>query len=237
MNTKDAQCQSCKNTSCLIRKHTSNPSLEVDFQKKNVIVCKKGQTFIIEGAPVHGLFFVYQGKVKVAKTGYNGSEQIVRFVTDGEVIGHRGFGNGEFYQIYAVALEDTILCNFSNQSMTDMLKSAPEVTYDFMLFYADELNTSETKVKKFNQMTVKEKVIDTFLYVYRKFGQKDGYIDIPLSRKEIAGFAGTTEEQVIRIISSLKKEGLIVAKGKKLGIADVDLLKKEIAEHNFFLDS
>lgn len=237
MNTKDAICSLCKNSSCLIKKHVHNPTLQKYITKKNTIVCKKGQTFIIEGAPVHGLFFVYNGKVKVAKTGYNGSEQIVRFVSDGEVIGHRGFGNGEFYQIYAVALEETTLCNFSNAEMTEMLRSAPELMYDFMLFYANELNISETKVKKFNQMTVKEKVIDTFLYIYRKFDQKNGYFDIPLSRKEIAGFAGTTEEQVIRVISALKKEGLIQASGKKLGIVDVDKLKKEIAEHNYFLAS
>jgi hypothetical protein len=35
----------------------------------------------------------------------------------------------------------------------------------------------------------------------------------------------------------LKKENLIRAKGKKLGIVSLELLKKEILDHNFFLDS
>ena len=205
--------------------------------KKHTISCKKGQNFIIEGGPVHGLFFVYDGKVKVTKTGINEREQIVRFSSDGEIIGHRGFGAGEFYQIGAMAVEDTVLCNFDSKVMNEMLQEIPKLTYDFMTFYAEELNRSETKVRKLAQMSVREKVIDTFLYIYRKFGQTGDYFDIILSRRDIANFAGTTEEQVIRTISGLKKDGLIRASGKKLGVIDLGLLKKEIAEHNFFLDS
>jgi len=87
-------------------------------------------------------------------------------------------------------------------------------------------------------MTVREKVIDSFLYIYRKFGQnEDDFFNIQLPRKDFADFAGTTEEQVIRIISSLKKEKLLQTKGKQIGITNINLLKKEISEHNFFLDS
>lgn len=85
-------------------------------------------------------------------------------------------------------------------------------------------------------MTVRERVIDTLLYIHRKFGDLRGFLNLPLSRKEYADYAGTTEEQVIRIFSALKKEKLIVAKGKKIGIVNVDALKKEIKEHNYFLD-
>jgi len=205
--------------------------------KKNVINCKKGQNFIIEGAPVHGLYFVNKGKAKVAKTGLNGKEQIVRFARDGEIIGHRGFGAGEFYHISATALEDTVLCNFSTDTMVSMLRKVPSLTYDLMTFYAEELNRSETKVKKFAQMTVRERVIDAFLYINRKFGQEKGFFNVQLSRKDIADFAGTTDEQVIRIISALKKEGLIQTSGKKLGVKNVELLSKEISEHHFFIDS
>ena len=92
-------------------------------------------------------------------------------------------------------------------------------------------------MKKFAQMTVREKVIDAILYINRKFGQEDGLLTLQLSRKEIADFAGTTDEQVIRVISGLKKEKLLTSVGKKIGIPDVDKLKAEIAVHNFFIDS
>ncbi len=230
-------CGFCPNTQCIIKKNCHLEEMTGFIDKKHSVNCKKGQSFIIEGAPVHGLYFVNNGKVKVAKTGLNGKEQIVRLARDGEIIGHRGFGGGQYYHISAVALEDTQLCHFSTDTLYKMLHAIPSLTFDLMAFYAEELNRSETKVKKFAQMTVREKVIDAFLYINRKFGQKNGFLNIQLSRKEIADFAGTTDEQVIRMISALKKEGLITAAGKKLGIKNVELLRKEIAEHNFFLDS
>ncbi|MEQ8472753.1 MAG: Crp/Fnr family transcriptional regulator [Marinoscillum sp.] len=205
--------------------------------KKSTLNCKKGQNFIIEGAPVHGLYFIQEGKVKVAKTGLNGKEQIVRFTTNGETIGHRGFGAGQAYQISAVALQNTVLCNFSTDTMQQILLNVPTLTYDLMTFYAEELNRSETKVKKFAQMTVREKVIDALLYINRKYGNTNGFINVQLSRKEISDFAGTTEEQVIRTLSGLRKDKLIETPGKRICIKNVDLLRKEISEHNYFIDS
>jgi len=199
-------CISCKNENCLIKQNLKEIDEAGFLDYKHTITCKKSRNFILEGAPVHGLFFVYNGKAKVYKTGINGREQIVRFAKDGEIIGHRGFGAGQFYQVSAETVEDTILCEFTNNILHDMLKAIPNLTFNMMTFYAEELNKSETKVRKFAQMTVREKVIDAILYINRKFGQTNSFLNVKLSRKEIADFAGTTEEQVIRVISSLKKE-------------------------------
>lgn len=204
---------------------------------KRVIKCKKGQQFIMEGAPVNGLFFILNGKVKVYRTGLHGKEQIVRLAKEGEIIGHRGFGTEEYYTIGAMALEDTALCYFSKDILQIVLKKEAHFAYDLMLFYADELNKSEAKVKSLSQMTVRERVIDTLLYIGRKFGHNKGHLSLTLSRKEYADYAGTTEEQVIRVLSLLKKERLIQTSGKKIGIIDNALLKKEIMEHNYYLEN
>ncbi len=231
----DTLCNRCNNKNCLLKKNIDSPIVARFTEHKKDIRCKKGQQFIIEGAPVNGLFFVLKGKVKVFRTGINGREQIVRFAKAGEIIGHRGFGTEEFYPIGAIALEDSILCYFSKDMLQDVLRSDASFAYDLMLFYANELNKSEAKVKSLSQMTVRERVIDTLLYINRKFGQLNGFLDLPLSRRDYADYAGTTEEQVIRTFSSLKRENLINAKGKRIGIVDVDLLKREILEHNFHL--
>ena len=233
----DFSCASCVNTKCLIKSNIENLSNTAFVENKNTLKTKKGQQFIIEGAPVNGLFFILKGTVKVFRTGINGREQIVRFAKKGEIIGHRGFGTEEYYSIGAIALQDVVLCYFSKDDLQEALLENPKFSYDMMLFYANELNRSESKVKSISQMTVRERVIDTLLYINRKFGDLRGFINLPLSRKEYADYAGTTEEQVIRIFSTLKKEGLIIAQGKKIGITDIQILKNEISEHNFYLDS
>lgn len=235
---KVTDCNNCENTNCIIYKNLNSESMQKLIKAKNTIVCKKNQQFISEGAPVNGLYFIQEGNAKVLKTGINGKEQILRFVDNGEIIGHRGFGTSKTYSIGAVTINETVLCNFNSETLKEMFQNNPNLTYDLMIFYAEELNKSENKIKSIAQMTVREKVIDTLLYLNKKFGNNPkGYLDIQLSRKEIADFAGTTNEQVIRTLSSLKQEEYIELKGKKIKIIETEKLKKEIADHNFFLNS
>jgi len=228
-----ASCTSCCNENCFIKKHLHLKPMKNYIDKKSSFICKKGQQFIIEGAPIQGLYFIYKGKVKTVKTGINGREQIVRLTKDGDTVGFRGFGTAKRYLIGAYALEDTVLCNFSNENMLDILHNVPEFTFDLMLFYADELNKSENNIRKIAHMNVRERVIDTLLYIHRKFGQTNELINLDLSRKEIADFAGTTEEQVTRVISSLKRETLIKTVGKKIGLQQINKMKSEIIEHKY----
>lgn len=231
MKEELANCTSCTNENCFIKRHIHLEQMKNYIDKKRSFLCKKAQQFIIEGAPIQGLYFIYKGKVKTVKTGINGREQIVRLTKEGDTVGFRGFGTSKRYLIGAYALEDTVLCNFSNEDMLDILRNVPEFTFDLMLFYAEELNKSENNIRKIAQMNVRERVIDTLLYIHRKFGQANGVIELDLSRKEIADFAGTTDEQVIRVISSLKKEALIKTVGKKIGLVNIDKLRSEIREH------
>lgn len=234
MKDEQSICYNCANENCFIKKHLHLEQMKQYVSKKHSFVCKKSQQFITEGAPLQGLYFVCSGKVKTVKTGINGREQIVRLTTNGDTIGFRGFGTSKRYLIGAYALEDTVLCNFSNETMMEILQHVPEFTYALMLFYAEELNKSENNIRKIAHMNVRERVIDLLLYIHRKFGQVNGLIDIELSRKEIADFAGTTEEQAIRILSSLKKEALIKTQGKRVGILEVSELRSEIMEHKYF---
>jgi CRP/FNR family transcriptional regulator, anaerobic regulatory protein len=233
MKNTTTSCSNCLNENCFIKKHMHLEKMKLYIEKKHSFFCKKGHPFILEGAPVQGLYFIYNGKVKIVKTGINGREQIVRFTKNGETIGFRGFGTGNRYLIGAYALEDTVLCNFTNEVMFDILKNIPEFTFDMMLFYADELNKSENSLRKIAHMNVRERVIDTLLYVHKKFGQLNGNIDIALPRKAIADFAGTNEEQVTRVISSLKNELLIATNGKKIALLNLEKLKQEIVEHTY----
>ena len=58
-------CQICENSKCLIKKNIDSEVVtELSYSKRD-ISCKKGQQFVMEGAPVNGLFFILKGKVKI----------------------------------------------------------------------------------------------------------------------------------------------------------------------------
>jgi CRP-like cAMP-binding protein len=51
------------------------------------------------------------------------------------------------------------------------------------------------------------------------------FLNVKLSRQEYADVIGSSIEEVIRTISQMKKEGLIVADGKGIGMSDPEKLK------------
>lgn len=229
-------CETCENAGCIIKKHVEAQVLKPFLSKKHMFKCPKGQQFILEGAPVSGLYFIYEGAVKVYKRTAALESQIIRFSKNGEIVGHRGFATNYVYDISADALTDTVLCHFPSDDLIEMMHQHPPLMFDFMLFYADQLQKSEANAIRFGKMTVREKVVNGLLFIKKKFGQTDGFINIVLSRKDIADFSGTSQEQVIRTISTLKKEGLLVAKGKNLGIPDLPKFEAELTAGGYFLE-
>jgi len=236
MDKQQMSCFECVNNNCLIKKHIDAESMQPFLPQKNTFHCKERQQFILEGAPVSGLYFIYSGCVKVFKHTANADAQIIRISKDGEIVGHRGFGTNYVYDISASAISDSVLCHFPTQVLIDMLHQTPPLMFDFMLFYADQLQKSEANAKLFGRMSVRDKVVNSLLFVSRKFGQTDGLINITLSRRDIADLAGTSEEQAIRVISALKKEGLLIAKAKRLGIPDIKKMEAGLNDTGSFLE-
>ncbi|MCC6383923.1 MAG: Crp/Fnr family transcriptional regulator [Bacteroidia bacterium] len=188
-------------------------------ENKLLIRCKKGQQIFFEGAPVTGIFFILEGKVKVFKSGINGRQQIVRLARSGDILGHRGFGGNNIYPVGASTLEDSKICFIESSVFFNTLKNEPELAIQLLLFYAEELKTTETKLRNQAQMTIREKITDALLYIYERYHvDGDNTLDVHLSRQDIADLAGTNREQISRLITEFEYEGIIKTKGKRIEI-------------------
>lgn len=227
-------CNNCFSEKCFIYNSSLEQSVKLLEQSKNVIRFKKGQYIFNEGSVVQGIYVIQSGKVKVMNTGFNEKKQIIRFAKSSYLLGHRGFGD-KYYQISAVAIEDSTLCFIEGNVFTQLLKSDPEFTYQLMLFYAEELRIAEARMKNLAQMTVEEKTAEALLLMKRIFGveKKKGEIelDVSLGRKDIAELAGLSSEQITRCFSEFKKENIIRIKDKRIIILNIDTLYKFIAPY------
>ena len=194
--------------------------------KKNVLI-KKGQHIFNEGDPVTGIFFIYSGNVKVHKRWDEEKELIIRFARAGEILGHTGLGNNGIYPVTATALEPTIVCYFGMDFFESTLKVNNNLTYTLMHFFANELQESEKRMRNLVHMPVKGRIAQSFITLKDQFGtNKDGFIDIELTRQDLSSFAGASYETLFKVINEFTEEKLVEFSGKSIRIINEPMLKK-----------
>ena len=188
---------------------------------------RKGELIIKEGQNAENIYMVKHGRVKVYSNYTDSIEVIVRFVTDGQVIGHRGFGEDFTFSISAVALSDTTVFVLPRTIFENMLKANNMFCYYFMMFFAEELRRSERMRRNQLNMTVKQRVAQAIRMNMESFGFEatdDALLAYTITRKDMASLASTTYESVIRSLAELQKEGIIQIEGKKLRITNREAL-------------
>ncbi len=170
---------------------------------------------------------MYGGKVKVHKKWGDDKELIVRIAGKGAIAGHRGLGTNTVYPVSGTALEPSTVCFIGLDFFNATLKVNQAFTYQLLMFFADELQESERKMRDLAHMPVKERVARALLTLQTRFGTtSEGYINIILSRQDLASYTGTTYETVFRIINELVDDGAISLTSKNIKVIDGERLSQ-----------
>ncbi len=213
----------CDLSSCFLCKSCLKEWLPaIHSHKKNYNV-KKGEIIFKEGEPVAGIYFVYSGNVKVHKKWGDDKELIIRFANDGAIFGHRGLGKDLVYPVSATALEPCVICYIGIEFFDATLKVNNDFTHKLLMFFAEELQTSEKKMRNLAHMSVKGRLAQALLTLKNQFGLSEkGFLNIELSRQDFASYTGATYETIFRMLNELSSEKAIEVSGKKIRIIDED---------------
>ncbi len=221
-------CQLCKNHPNSVFNDLSAESLDKISKLKSCVSFKKGQTILQEGARPQGVYCIHKGKLKLFKLGTEGKEQIMRFATAGDMVGYRSILSDEPISASISALDDTYCCYIPKSSFFQVIQDNPKFSLNVLKLSCQELGEAGKMITSLAQKNVKERLAEIFLILRATFGEdEDGFVDIKLTREEIANMVGTATESAIRLISGLRAEGLIETKGRKVKIIDRVALRSE----------
>jgi CRP-like cAMP-binding protein len=221
---------SCDLNSCFLCRNCLKEWLPAIETHKQNLLFKKGEIIFEEGNPVKGIYFLYKGKGKVHKRWGSEKQLILHFAKEGDIIGYRGLGNEKVYPVSASALEEVILCFIDIPFFEATLQVNHKLTYTLMQFYANELQYAEKRMGNLAHMEVKGRVAETLLMLKREFGQNlEGFINITLTKQDLASYAGTTYETFFRMINELEKEKIVRFSGKDIAILKEPKLQELIA--------
>lgn len=218
--------------SCIIKKFTGLQTLSTEELKcisdgKTTKSFKKGDVIFDEGEHLKGIYCVRHGIAKLSKLSTNGKDQIIKFVSNGEVLGQRSVIAQEPTNLRAVAVNDMNSCFIPKKIILDNLHKNTDFSMEMLHNLAHELKEADDVIVNISQKPVKQRIAETLLHLEESFGvDNEGFMIIQLSREDISNIVGTATESCIRMLSELKKENLITTSGKKIKISNISSIRK-----------
>ena len=108
-------------------------------------------------------------------------------------------------------------CFIPKEIFLSALRSNPTFSLELLKESCKELGDFGTVITHLSQKTVKERLAELLLLLSSTFGtDESGAIGIQLTREELANMVGTATESLIRLLSELKKDGIISTSAKSI---------------------
>ena len=187
----------------------------------------KGETVYSPGQSVSRLLVMHSGQLKVSHAAANGQEQILRTVTDGDVVGERAFLTGHLPNNLVVALEDNRMCVFDHTDLSALLRDYPDVGLRMLRTLSDRLASVERLLAAITSSDVSARIAAYLLDLPGSIRDGVPTVWLPLAKYEIASYLGTTPETLSRRLAALSASGVIELHGRRdVTILDIDGLER-----------
>lgn len=182
----------------------SSPELwkELD-QHKQKFTFKAQQIIFNQGDNPKGLYNVSSGLVKLESLSAQGQAHTLRYLGSGSALGYRSLFSREPYKASAIAIEKTEICFLPAEVLFNVLKHRPETALKIIELLSKDLRIAEQKWTAQMDKDASERIAEALIFLQEQFAHQNW------TRKEIAEWAGTTPETVIRTLAAFEKEGLI----------------------------
>ena len=175
---------------------------------------RKGQVLFDAGQVAQGIYCVNSGTICVERISSTGNAFILRIASAGDILGCRALFSGEHYHATAVAKEDCTVCIIPTSAINSLFLEHPSVAVEFLSSLTKELGQGEDRMVALVHKNAQERIAESVLYL------KQHHSSQKWTRREIAEWAGTTPETVMRTLSTFEKDGLVELQGRDILIKD-----------------
>lgn len=220
-------CDTCDiNSISVFNKLTIDELNLLNFEKVCQIY-KKGTIIYNEGSRISGCFCIFNGIIKLYKTGFEGREHIIRFAQRGDIIGYRSLLSNDVACHTAKVLEDARVCYISGDTFFKLLESNSKFSLEMLKLACIELGEANAFIADISQKTIRERLAEALLILIDSFGlDEDKNLKIILTREELSNIIGTTTESVSRLLSEFKDNNWIEINSRKIKVLDIKSIQK-----------
>ncbi|MGA4668760.1 Crp/Fnr family transcriptional regulator [Propionibacteriaceae bacterium Y1923] len=185
---------------------------------------RKGATLYRQGEHVAQLFVVHQGEAKLTHLRADGHEQVLRTVGPGEVVGEHAFLTGARPDHTVVALEPVTACVFDHRDLGRLTATHPRIAVELLRALSQRLVDAEQRLTTLAGTDVPARLADYLLSLPGRPAEGGIAVVLPMTKREVASYLGTTPESFSRALARLEKDGAIRVSGSEILLTDPDAL-------------
>jgi CRP-like cAMP-binding protein len=193
---------------------------------------EKGTFLFQEGSPAVELYIVQSGVLQISKIIPDGRELTLRMCSRGDFIGEVNlFSAAPRYTLSARVTESGEVAVIKKEVLEEKLSQNLELSLEFMKWMSQQFRKTQTKFRDLVLHGKKGALYSTLIRITNSHGIKTnkGYlIELPLTNQELANFCGTSREVVNRLLSDLRRGGILSIDKGTITIHNLEFLKREI---------
>jgi CRP-like cAMP-binding protein len=183
---------------------------------------KKGEFVYCAGDQSDSLYIVREGKIRTYRLSETGKEQLVRILHPGDFTGVMALFNESTYEEYADTMEETHVCTIKRSDFQKLLEKYPVISLKLLAEISNRLEQAEKKITRFATERVEKRIALFFDECIDDKSQNQEFV-LPMSKKDLASYLGTTPETISRKIHEFEAAGYIKQKTqKRIEILDRD---------------
>ena len=184
---------------------------------------KKGEIIYHAGDQSDSLYIVNKGKVRIYRLSETGKEQLVRILNPGDFTGELALFRNDFHESFAEAMTTTQVCTIHQADLQELLIKYPSISMKILAEFSKRLDQSEKQTTRFATEKVETRIA---LFLAECLGDSQSKeLILPMSKKNLASYLGTTPETISRKLAEFENQGLIKQKAQKtIEIVDLDEL-------------
>lgn len=210
----------------LLGELTPQQHLELD-EKLSAWSWADDDPILLAGEESEGSYLIVAGRVRVTRDTVDGKEITVDVAAPGDVIGPLHTSTAEAMDS-AWAMETTCALFIPATALAEVVSTYPEFALEILQMQQERLRQAREREVGQTVHPVQQRVAAVLEDLAEKIGQRlsDGSVllQVRLRRQDIAGMAGTTVESTSRVMSKMKKDGVIDSGREWVSILDSDAL-------------
>lgn len=183
---------------------------------------KKGEIVYRAGDKSDSLYIVSSGKIRIYRLSKSGKEQLVRILTAGDFTGELALFSESIHESYAEAMEETEVCMITRSDLQEFLIKFPSISLKILSEFSIRLEKSEKQATRVSTEKVETRIALFLAECIDSETQSMEFV-LPMSKKDLASYLGTTPETISRKLTELEDAGYIKQKAhRKIKVLDLD---------------